>query len=251
MPNPVHGNRETARFYDRDSTRYDQDRWATSSGQRNLRAQSLIINEFLGKRRGGRILEVGVGTGRIASDIAREDLSIVGVDSSAGMLKACRDKLRLLRRKEISLVQGDGLSLPFADQSFDSCVSINVFSHLEDHKKVFSEVSRVLKDEGFFVVNFPNLYSLYLPAALVVNLKKRSIKKDVFTRWYKPRRFRKAAESSGFKLKRVAGQVHVPGSIDTRATAGLLFAADKLLRFSALRWACPTVFFLLQRASRG
>jgi SAM-dependent methyltransferase len=46
------------------------------------------------KRAGGRILELGCGTGRILLPIAHAGIEIVGLDSSGHMLERCREKLR-------------------------------------------------------------------------------------------------------------------------------------------------------------
>jgi SAM-dependent methyltransferase len=40
----------------------------------------------------GPVLELAVGTGRIAVPIARAGIRVIGVDSSAGMLEACRER---------------------------------------------------------------------------------------------------------------------------------------------------------------
>jgi SAM-dependent methyltransferase len=44
----------------------------------------------VGRAGGGRIVELGVGTGRIAIPIAEAGVHVIGVDSSAGMLEVCR-----------------------------------------------------------------------------------------------------------------------------------------------------------------
>ncbi len=44
------------------------------------------------KRAGGPIVELGIGTGRIAVPTAAEGVSVIGVDSSPGMLDVCREQ---------------------------------------------------------------------------------------------------------------------------------------------------------------
>jgi SAM-dependent methyltransferase len=43
---------------------------------------------------GGPVVELGVGTGRIAVPVARAGIMVIGVDSSAGMLDVCRERAR-------------------------------------------------------------------------------------------------------------------------------------------------------------
>ncbi len=49
---------------------------------------------------GGPVVELGVGTGRIAIPVAAEGIEVIGVDSSPGMLEVCR------RRAELAGVAG-------------------------------------------------------------------------------------------------------------------------------------------------
>jgi SAM-dependent methyltransferase len=47
------------------------------------------------KRAGGPVVELGIGTGRIAVPTAAEGINVIGVDSSPGMLGVCRERARL------------------------------------------------------------------------------------------------------------------------------------------------------------
>ena len=53
------------------------------------------------KRAGGPIVELGVGTGRIAVPTAAEGIAVIGVDSSPGMLEVCRERARLAGVEEL------------------------------------------------------------------------------------------------------------------------------------------------------
>jgi SAM-dependent methyltransferase len=46
------------------------------------------------RKAGGPVVELGVGTGRIAVPIAQKGVRVIGVDSSAGMLETCRRRAR-------------------------------------------------------------------------------------------------------------------------------------------------------------
>ncbi len=54
---------------------------------------SFYVEEAVGS--GGPVLELGVGTGRIAIPIAAAGVRIVGVDLSAGMLEVARERAAL------------------------------------------------------------------------------------------------------------------------------------------------------------
>ena len=53
----------------------------------------------VGRAGGGPVVELGVGTGRIAVPVAEAGVAVIGVDSSAGMLEVCRDRGRGGRRR--------------------------------------------------------------------------------------------------------------------------------------------------------
>lgn len=238
---------DVARFYDRESHQYDRDRLREPRGTSNARAQSAIIESFNKQWENKRILEIGTGTGRIAMELAVKGSNVVGVDFSAGMLGVARRKLRASHGTGLNLVRANGRSLPFADSSFDGCVCVNVLGHVPDFRGVLSEISRVLKDGAFAIVSFPNLLSLYLPFGIFVNLRKRSIRKNVFSRWLFPRELDIAAGACGLGLKSVAGHVHIPGGIPAPLVWKMLSRLDRLLRFSPLRRISPTLFLRLER----
>jgi SAM-dependent methyltransferase len=58
------------------------------------------------RRSGGPVVELGVGTGRIAVPIAAEGISVIGVDSSEGMLEVAREQAELAG-VELDLRYGD------------------------------------------------------------------------------------------------------------------------------------------------
>ncbi len=69
----------------------------------------------LASQAGGRVLELGCGTGRIALPLARAGVPIVGVDRSAPMLARARMRLRRARLIDRAhLIRGDIRFLPFA-----------------------------------------------------------------------------------------------------------------------------------------
>lgn len=45
--------------------------------------------------------------------------------------------------------------LPFSDGTFELVCAFDVVEHAEDDRRIFSEVSRVLKEEGYFIFSVP------------------------------------------------------------------------------------------------
>jgi SAM-dependent methyltransferase len=89
-----------------------------------------------------RVLEIGIGTGRIALPVAPHVATYYGVDLSTAMMARLCEK----RRDEpIYLAQADATRLPFADHCLDAVVSVHVFHLIADWQVALSEVARVLK----------------------------------------------------------------------------------------------------------
>ena len=64
------------------------------------------------RRAGGPVVELGVGTGRIAVPIAAEGIRVIGVDSSPAMLEVCRERAELAGVAELVDVRLGNLQEP-------------------------------------------------------------------------------------------------------------------------------------------
>ena len=102
-------------------------------------------------REGDQVLDVATGTADVAIEFAKQPFAtqIAGVDLSTGMLQVARDKLaRLGLDKRIALREGDALSLPFDDASFDVVTIAFGLRNLPDYRRGVTEMARVLKPGG-------------------------------------------------------------------------------------------------------
>ncbi|MHA7059893.1 bifunctional demethylmenaquinone methyltransferase/2-methoxy-6-polyprenyl-1,4-benzoquinol methylase UbiE [Aquimarina sp. M1] len=101
-----------------------------------------------------RILDVATGTGDLAINLAKTGaLEIIGLDISAGMLAVGKDKIKEKNLDQIiSMVKGDGESLPYEENYFDAITVAFGVRNFEDLEQGLSEIYRVLKPEGIFVV---------------------------------------------------------------------------------------------------
>ena len=132
--------RTIARMFDEIVPTYDRLNALMSGGQ-DRRWRKLAAGE-LGTR-GGRVLDLGCGTGRLG-DLLSGDNLVVGVDVSAGMLAEARRSAggRLL------LVSGSAFALPFRSGAFDGLASAFALRNLDDLAVAFSECARVLRPGG-------------------------------------------------------------------------------------------------------
>jgi demethylmenaquinone methyltransferase/2-methoxy-6-polyprenyl-1,4-benzoquinol methylase len=100
------------------------------------------------------ILDIATGTGDLAISMAKTNAKkIVGLDISNGMLEVGRNKISKKKlNATIEMVLGDSENLPFETNSFDAVTvafGVRNFEHLE---KGLSEIHRVLKPNGIFVI---------------------------------------------------------------------------------------------------
>lgn len=86
---------------------------------------------------GATLLEVGVGTGRVAIPLERQGLPVTGVDSALDMLVRARSKG--LRR----LILGTARRLPLPDRSFDFVLFVHALDLLGESDAGLSEALRV------------------------------------------------------------------------------------------------------------
>jgi len=104
-----------------------------------------------------KVLCVGIGTGNEVFHILgmSRNVSITGVDySSTALRKAYKKALRL--GKEIELLLMDARKLEFAAGSFDKVLCLHVMDFIADNTEVTSEILRVLKKAGQFVITYPS-----------------------------------------------------------------------------------------------
>jgi phosphatidylethanolamine/phosphatidyl-N-methylethanolamine N-methyltransferase len=113
---------------------------------------------------GGRILEVGVGTG-LSFDDYDNSTEIVGIDFSEPMVAKARQRLASGRYPHVrNVLVMDAHELAFADASFDCVVAQFVITLVANPERVLSECARAVKPGGkIILVN--HLYSERGPAA--------------------------------------------------------------------------------------
>ncbi len=93
----------------------------------------------------GRVLEVGIGTGRNLKYYPA-GCSVTGIDYSERMLEKARDKAREMKNVTLLLMNAENLEFP--DNSFDYIVVTFVLCSVSDPLRALKEMRRVLKPSG-------------------------------------------------------------------------------------------------------
>jgi len=102
---------------------------------------------FAALPKGGRVLDVGSGTGVLASALLEgvEDGTVVAIEPAESYVAFSRERLRDPR---LRIEQGDALAIAFEDDSFDSTLSLLILKELPDAPKAMQEMRRVTRAGG-------------------------------------------------------------------------------------------------------
>jgi ubiquinone/menaquinone biosynthesis C-methylase UbiE len=94
-----------------------------------------------------RVLEIGVGTGRMARPLMAEGIEVTGVDISMLMMAKLLDQLSEEHRRPLLLL-ADATALPFRDGAFPAVLAVHVLHLVSSVPEAVSEIKRVLGPGG-------------------------------------------------------------------------------------------------------
>ncbi len=101
------------------------------------------------------VLDLGCAGGFMAEAMHDKGARVTGIDPAAEAIAAARAHADESGRA-ISYEVGVGEELPYATESFDAVVCVDVLEHVADLEKVLSEVARVLRPGGWFLFDTIN-----------------------------------------------------------------------------------------------
>jgi demethylmenaquinone methyltransferase/2-methoxy-6-polyprenyl-1,4-benzoquinol methylase len=139
-----------------DRARYVQEMFARIAGRYDLmnrlmtagrdRAWRRLVVQLAAPPPGGRLLDLGTGTGDIAFEALRQtpDATVVGADFTIEMMRLAQAKAGAMP----SWVAADALRLPFPDNCFDAVTSGFLMRNVVDVEAAFAEQRRVVKPGG-------------------------------------------------------------------------------------------------------
>ena len=130
----------------------EEDKWWWAAGRRALVASLWRRYGSPGDR--PRLLEVGCGTGGMLREMVSW-AEVYGLDVSKEAVGYCRE------RGLTTVCRGSLNALPFADDSFDGVIGVDVLEHLDDDEEALREILRICRPGGRLVATVPAFQFLW------------------------------------------------------------------------------------------
>lgn len=127
------------RFYDNFTQLFSLGQWE--------HWQNRVFEDLTGKK----ILEIGVGPGRLLIKLLNKGYTLSGIELRQGMAYEARRRVRE-RGFEVEILQRSVYSLPYEDESFDCIIMTFVLAEIKDLDRAIIEMKRVLKIGGKIIV---------------------------------------------------------------------------------------------------
>ena len=134
-------------YYDWIADRYDATRPLPSAASEQVADCILTVVEATPET---TFLEPGIGTGRTSFPIIKRGYSFTGVDISLQMMAQLLQKLQGTPN-QLTLIQADASSLPFAENTFDVVITTHMLHCLPNWLQGLAEIRRVLKPTGIYL----------------------------------------------------------------------------------------------------
>lgn len=111
--------------------------------------------ESLSVRPGGKILEVGCGTGNSFQplrELVGQGGTIIGIDRNQGMVQAAHTRIRKSEWENIQVIRADGRYPPVAQSSIDAAYSAMSLTAIDQPERAIQAIYEALKPDGEFVI---------------------------------------------------------------------------------------------------
>jgi ubiquinone/menaquinone biosynthesis C-methylase UbiE len=142
--------------FDRVALRYDATRGYPPNVARQIAEGLMRLGQL---EPGASVLELGIGTGRIALPLLERGVNVTGVDISPLMLEQLSVKYEAARQAApgadwgtLNAQVADITALPFADRAFDAVVAVHVLHLVVGWRQALDEALRVPRPGGSFLL---------------------------------------------------------------------------------------------------
>ncbi|MBE3098888.1 MAG: class I SAM-dependent methyltransferase [Planctomycetes bacterium] len=148
---------------------------------------------------GGRLLEIGCGTGLYTLELAQHCYRVVAVDISAGMLDVLRAKLECLQpaeRSRVELVRADIARVQLPARAFDCILAMRCMSHVRMYRLAMLRMHGWLKTGGLLLCGDVHSQHTYAHTTLKAGDAGPALRVRTYIRTVD--QYMRAAENAGF-----------------------------------------------------
>lgn len=207
------------------------------------------------------ILEIGGGFGRLAAIYAPFFKDVIFLEPSEKLLKEAQ--ANLAAQKNLTFLAGKGEAIPQKNKSTDAALMVRVSHHFQDLNPVLKEINRILKPQGFLILEFAN--KIHFKARLRAMRKgdfsfcknltpfdqRRQSRKDpevVFLNHH-PQAVLNALSENNFKVKKIlsVSNFRSPFLKKVLPQKWLLFWEKNTQSILAPFWFGPSIFILAKK----
>jgi len=222
-------------------------------------AEQIAIKRLLKGKHFQHAVDVGGGYGRLCLLLEDYAEKVTLAEPSQQQLDIAKDFLRHHPEIDRKLTQAD--NLVFEDNSVDLLTMIRVMHHLPDPSVEFSEIHRVLSDNGLFILEVANyahgrnrlkhfLKGKKLPTKPVdIRSKVHQTEDEIPFVNHNPKTVIKQLNKAGFKVERTlsVSNLRSPALKKIVPESGMLAIERVLQPALAKTYFGPSVFFLLKK----
>ena len=148
---------------------------------------------------GSKVLEIGVGSGRLANLLSiRKKCRVYCVEKDAAMAGIARNKCVEILNMDIETEE-----LPYGSGAFDCIILGNVLEHMKNPTKILANLKEHLSDNGFIIYSVPNIVNWHSRTTIFFG-KFEYAENGVFDRshlrFYNLNSAKKLALDAGYKI---------------------------------------------------
>ena len=210
-----------------DPERYERETFANIGGAIASDLEISTVLRQLDSLGGKRILELGIGPGRILEKLVDRGVCVTGIDHDSKMVYYAA--ARTMHHQDLDLVVADGQNLPFREEAFDAIICIRVLKYFALPQKGVREMCSALKSKGLLILEFPNLFGL----SGIFQMCQSLTWHDVYPRLFKRSTIEEFVIENGIRIEAEHPLFKIPPKIWTlaksRTLAGILIAFESIL----------------------
>lgn len=197
-------NRTEVAHFDKTSAAYRKEYEQNTPDGYSFRIRREKVLSLLEDGHGKSILDLASGPGTMIKGLRALGYRVACVDAAPGMIELAKKEAE--SDPEVTCEVGDAYALRFPPASFDAVTAMGLIEYIRDESRYLTEMQRILKSGGVFIVTYPNLWSPWrlwnkLLRALIRPF--RSIKDDpLLHREYTRKRATELLQKNGFTVER-------------------------------------------------